>query len=114
MPVRVSNLRLPLVVGALWTFLPCGLLYSALMVAALTGQALQGAAVMALFALGSGVSMLVGPWLWLRLRGAGHGSSLAAGGDWGVRLAGLALALSSGWALWMGLVHDTAPWCVTG
>ena len=105
---------LPLVVGALWTFLPCGLLYSALMVAGLTGQALQGAAVMALFALGSGVSMLVGPWLWLRLRGAGHGSALAAGGDWGVRLAGLALALSSGWALWMGLVHDTAPWCVTG
>ena len=103
---------LPLVVGALWTFLPCGLLYSALMVAGLTGQALQGAAVMALFALGSGVSMLVGPWLWLRLRGAGHGSALAAGGDWGVRLAGLALALSSGWALWMGLVHNAAPWCV--
>ena len=103
---------LPLVVGALWTFLPCGLLYSALMVAALTGQALQGAAVMALFALGSGVSMLVGPWLWLRLRGAGHGNARIASGDWGVRLAGLALALSSGWALWMGLVHNAAPWCV--
>ncbi|MEY4267906.1 MAG: hypothetical protein RIS90_2441 [Pseudomonadota bacterium] len=105
---------LPLVVGALWTFLPCGLLYSALMVAALTGQALQGAAVMALFALGSGVSMLVGPWLWLRLRGADRGGLSAAGGDWGVRLAGLALALSSGWALWMGLFHNAAPWCVVG
>ncbi|MBU3739529.1 MAG: sulfite exporter TauE/SafE family protein, partial [Rhodoferax sp.] len=35
---------LPLVVGALWAFLPCGLLYSALMVAALTASALGGAA----------------------------------------------------------------------
>lgn len=96
----------PLVVGVLWALLPCGLLYSALLVAALTGSALQGAGVMALFATGTAVSMLAGPWLWLRLRGTGSG-------DWGVRLAGLALALSSAWALWMGLAHDTAPWCVT-
>lgn len=96
----------PLVIGALWTFLPCGLLYSALLVAALTGSALQGAGVMALFALGTSVSMMAGPWLWLRLRGSGAG-------DWGVRLAGLALAASSVWALWMGLAHDAAPWCVT-
>jgi hypothetical protein len=27
-------------------------------------------------------------------------------------LAGLALAITSGWALWMGLVHNQAPWCV--
>lgn len=96
----------PLVVGMLWALLPCGLLYSALLVAAMTGQALEGATVMALFALGTAVSMTLGPWLWLRLRGAGQG-------DWGVRLAGLALALSSAWALWMGLVHNAAPWCLT-
>ncbi len=96
----------PLVVGTLWALLPCGLLYSALLVAAMTGSALEGAAVMALFAAGTAVSMMAGPWLWLRLRGTGRG-------DWGVRLAGLALAASSAWALWMGLVHDTAPWCVT-
>lgn len=95
----------PLVIGALWTFLPCGLLYSALLVAALTGRALEGALVMALFALGTSVSMMVGPWLWLRLSGKGSG-------EWGVRLAGLALAASSVWALWMGLAHDAAPWCV--
>jgi len=95
----------PLVIGALWTFLPCGLLYSALLVAALTGHALEGAGVMALFALGTSVSMMAGPWLWLRLRGNG-------GGDWGVRLAGLALAASSVWALWMAYAHDAAPWCV--
>ncbi|MDO9198831.1 sulfite exporter TauE/SafE family protein [Rhodoferax sp.] len=96
----------PLVIGALWTFLPCGLLYSALLVATLTGRALEGAMVMALFALGTSVSMMAGPWLWLRLRGKGSG-------EWGVRLAGLALAASSVWALWMGFAHDAAPWCVT-
>jgi sulfite exporter TauE/SafE len=96
----------PVVMGALWTFLPCGLLYSALLVAALTGSALEGAAVMALFALGTSVSMMAGPWLWLRLAGKGNGAL-------GMRLAGLALAASSAWALWMAFAHDTAPWCVT-
>jgi len=96
----------PLVIGALWTFLPCGLLYSALLVATLTGSAAEGAIVMALFALGTSVSMMAGPWLWLRLGGTGSG-------DWGMRLAGLALAISSGWALWMGIAHNAAPWCVT-
>ena len=96
----------PLVIGVLWTFLPCGLLYSALLVAALTGSALEGAGVMALFALGTSVSMMAGPWLWLRLRGN-------RGGDWGMRLAGFALAASSVWALWMAYAHNAAPWCVT-
>ena len=96
----------PLVIGALWAFLPCGLLYSALLVAALTGSAIEGALVMALFALGTGVSMTAGAWLWLRLGGPGSG-------DWGVRLAGLALAVSSAWALWMAFAHNAAPWCMT-
>jgi sulfite exporter TauE/SafE len=97
----------PLILGTLWALLPCGLLYSALLVAAMAGGPVDGAAVMALFALGTSVTMTAGPWLWLRLRGAAPGS-----GAWGMRLAGLALAASSGWALWMGLVHNTAPWCV--
>lgn len=95
----------PLVIGTAWALLPCGLLYSALLVAALAGNAFDGAIVMALFALGTSVSMMLGPWLWLRLGGNGKG-------DWGVRLAGAALALSSSWALWMALAHNTAPWCV--
>lgn len=98
----------PLLLGTLWAFLPCGLLYSALLVAAMAGGPWEGASVMALFALGTSVTMTLGPWLWLRLRGASPDS-----GAWGVRLAGAALAASSGWALWMGLVHNTAPWCVT-
>ncbi len=93
-----------LVLGVVWTFLPCGLLYSALLVAGLTGRAIDGALVMGLFAVGTSVSMMLGPWLWLRF-----GSN--SNGDWGVRLAGLALAASAGWALWMAYAHDEAPWC---
>ncbi len=102
----VGARRAPLVFGTVWALLPCGLLYSALLVAALSGQALEGALVMALFALGTSVSLMAGPWLWLRLRGQNAG-------PWGVRLAGLALAASSSWAVWLGLVHDAAPWCIT-
>ena len=91
--------------GVLWALLPCGLLYSALLVAAMSGSAARGAGVMALFAVGSGASLMAGPWLWLRLRGPGSG-------QWAIRIAGLALFASSAWALWMGLVHNTAPWCV--
>ncbi len=96
----------PLAVGALWAFMPCGLLYSALMVAALAAQPLNGAVTMAFFALGSSLSLWTGPWLLLRLQSVGDGA-------WGVRLAGLALASMSSWALWIGLVHQQAPWCVT-
>ncbi len=121
----------PLVMGVLWSLLPCGLLYSALLVAALSSQPLEGAMVMALFALGSGVSLMAGPWLWFRLKpkpfepvvsflrrkeqhkGPHEVQRHDDGASWAIRIAGLALFASSGWALWMGLVHDTAPWCIT-
>ena len=96
----------PLLIGVLWALMPCGLLYSALMVAALTSSVVDGALTMTLFALGSSVSLWAGPWLWLRLQTLGDGA-------WGMRLAGLALFAVSAWGLWMGLVHDQAPWCVT-
>ena len=79
----------PLAIGAMWAFMPCGLLYSALLVAALSGDALDGALTMALFAAGSSVSLLVGPWLLLRFGKRGNG-------EWGMRLAGLALAADGG------------------
>ncbi len=99
----------PVVLGVLWALLPCGLLYSALLVAAIAGKPWEGAAVMALFALGTAVTMGAAPWLWLKLRG--NGVTAGGSGAWGVRLAGLALALSSAWALWMGLAQNAAPWC---
>jgi sulfite exporter TauE/SafE len=92
--------------GAAWALLPCGLLYSALALAALAGEPAGGAAFMALFAAGSGVALWIGPWLLLRLGRHGRGAL-------GMRLAGLVLLIASGWALWMGLVHDQAPWCIT-
>jgi sulfite exporter TauE/SafE len=100
----------PLVLGVLWALLPCGLLYSALLVAALAGNAAGGAMVMALFAVGTSVTMVVGPWLFLRLNGS---PGRLGSGQWGVSLAGAALAASSGWALWMALAHNAAPWCAT-
>ena len=101
----------PVVLGSLWALLPCGLLYSALLVAAMAGGPVDGAFVMAAIALGTSVTMSAAPWLWLKLRG--NSVAKSGSGSWGVRLAGLALAGSSGWALWMGLVHNTAPWCAT-
>lgn len=97
--------RAPVVLGVAWALMPCGLLYSALLVASLSANALEGAAIMALFSIGTSVSLTAGPWLLLHLRGA-------RSGGWGIRLAGMALALTSGWALWMGITQPTGLWCL--
>lgn len=96
--------RAPWVLGVAWALMPCGLLYSALLVASLSANALDGALVMAAFGLGSALVLSLGPWLWLRVRQARSGATA-------MRLAGLALALTSGWALWMGLTQPTGLWC---
>ncbi|MES2787108.1 MAG: sulfite exporter TauE/SafE family protein [Pseudomonadota bacterium] len=96
-----------LVAGTLWALMPCGLLYSALLVASLSGGPLDGAIAMALFALGSGLSLTAAPWLFLRLREAGNGKFK----DLGTRLAGLLLALVAVWALWSDMIHRVAVWC---
>ncbi len=95
---------LPLLAGALWAFMPCGLLYSALMVAVLAGSAMGGALSMAVFALGSAVSLALGPWLWRHWQ-------RRLPGDWGIRIAGALLAGFSAWALWMGDMARAMPWC---
>lgn len=93
--------------GALWTFMPCGLLYSALLVASLSGGPLQGAASMALFAAGSGIALGLGPAV---LKGIQRfGNRLRE--DAGTRIAGGLLALAAGWALWMDFSHRIAVWC---
>lgn len=96
--------RAPVVLGVAWALMPCGLLYSALLVASLSANAMEGAAIMALFSAGTSISLTAGPWLLLRLRGAQSGA-------WGIRLAGMALLATSGWALWMGLTNPTGLWC---
>ncbi|MFW9594236.1 MAG: sulfite exporter TauE/SafE family protein, partial [Macromonas sp.] len=79
-------------------------LYSALLVASLSAGALDGAVIMSSFALGTMVSLAAAPWLLLRL-------NQARSGGWGIRLAGLALVATSGWALWMGITNPTGLWC---
>lgn len=95
--------------GFAWALLPCGLLYTALLTAALSGSVLRGALCMVLFGIGSGIWLVAGPWMWGQFR-ARVGS---VGGAWGPRLAGLVLFLMGGWALWMDVVHgQPAPWCL--
>ena len=93
--------------GALWAFMPCGLLYSALLVASLSGGALDGAFAMALFAVGSGVSLALAPRLILRLQQTGNRLRQ----DWGTRVAGLLLVAAAAWALWIDMAHRIAVWC---
>ncbi|MEP6824402.1 MAG: sulfite exporter TauE/SafE family protein [Ramlibacter sp.] len=93
--------------GALWAFMPCGLLYSALLVSSLSGGPLGGALCMALFALGSGISLALAPWLFARLQQAGNRWRQ----DWGTRAAGGLLALAAAFSLWADLMHRVAVWC---
>ncbi len=93
--------------GTLWTLMPCGLLYSALLVASLAGGAIEGAAAMALFALGGAVALAIAPRLLAKLRRTGNDRRR----DSGTRLAGLLLAAAAAWALWIDLAHRIALWC---
>jgi len=70
------------------------------LVAALSGGPVQGAITMALFAAGSGVWLIAGPWAWLRLSQRLN----RARADWGTRLGGLLLCGVAVWALWHDLV----------
>lgn len=104
-PAIVSmGAKAPVVLGVGWALMPCGLLYSALLVASLSANVLDGAVIMAAFSLGTSVSLAAGSWLLLRIKG-GQSGALA------IRLAGLALAATSGWTLWMGITQPTGLWC---
>jgi uncharacterized protein len=93
--------------GALWVFMPCGLLYSALLVASLSGGFVEGMACMALFAAGSGISLGLAPSALRRLQVLCNRMR----NDWGTRMAGGLLALTAAWALWMDVAQRVAEWC---
>lgn len=97
--------------GLAWAAWPCGLLQSALLVAALANRPASGALAMAAFAGASSAGLLAGRAVWMGTAGA-RGRSLAATG-WMVRLGGLALALASSWALGHGLWMRIWVWCTT-
>ncbi|RVU45574.1 sulfite exporter TauE/SafE family protein [Rubrivivax rivuli] len=94
--------------GALWVAWPCGLLQSALLVAALGSSAATGAAAMAGFALASAPGLLFGPWLLQRLL---RGQNAAARERLAVRAAGLMLVAAAAWALGHGVWHEVAAFC---
>ncbi|MDO8375959.1 MAG: sulfite exporter TauE/SafE family protein [Aquabacterium sp.] len=96
--------------GLAWVAWPCGLLQSALLVAALANTPTAGALVMAGFAAASAAGLVLGPALWWRLSG-GRPGVVAISPAAAVRLAGAALALASAWALGHGLWMRVAAWC---
>jgi uncharacterized protein len=87
----------------LWVAWPCGLLQSALLVAALTGDPAAGAVAMAGFAAASTPGLVLAPWLWRRL---GPGSD-----GWAIRAGGGLLAAAALFSLTHGLWQRVAAWC---
>jgi sulfite exporter TauE/SafE len=96
-----------LLTGMLWALMPCGLLYSALIVASLNANPLTGAFSMATFALGTSISLLIGPMLWFKLKDGCTWLNDATS----MRLAGLLLTGVAAWAIWMDVIHQTKVWC---
>ena len=93
------------VAGSFWVAWPCGLLQSALLVAAMSNTVWGGSAAMAAFAVCSSGGLVLAPWAWRRwgsseraLRGA-------------TRLSGALLAGASAWALGHGLWSRVAAYC---
>jgi len=80
--------------GSLWVAWPCGLLQSALVLAALADGPWGGAGVMGGFALASSAGLWLAPLLWSRLAGAGDRLM-----QLGVRAAGACLAGAALWSL---------------
>jgi sulfite exporter TauE/SafE len=93
--------------GMMWAFMPCGLLYSALLIASLNASPLNGALSMATFALGTSISLIVGPWIWLKLKRGGKFVSE----NTSMRIAGFLLSAIAGWAIWMDLTKSVKVWC---
>lgn len=66
LPARSLNQALPL--GLLWGFLPCGLVYSALTTALVTGSSVRGAGLMLAFGLGTLPNLMLAGMLFKRFR----------------------------------------------
>ncbi|MFM2111932.1 MAG: hypothetical protein RLZZ271_592 [Pseudomonadota bacterium] len=91
------------VAGSFWALLPCGMLYSALMIAALNTRPFMGALSMALFGLGTSVSLLAGAGAWNKLRRFKPEHT--------TRLAGALLCLAAGFALFTDLSSRLLALC---
>ncbi|MFG6449454.1 sulfite exporter TauE/SafE family protein [Roseateles sp. BYS180W] len=103
--VVFAGVARPTLAGLVWLAWPCGLLQSALMVAALASGPVQGALVMGGFALTSGVGLVVGPLLFVKLMRSQRGMV------WAVRISGAMLAASAVWALGHGVWRQVQAFC---
>jgi sulfite exporter TauE/SafE len=99
-------------IGLLWTLMPCGLLYSALMLATLSGDIYYGALMMSIFALCSGFILYLGPFLWIQIKE--NYSNKFFNESYNFRLSGMIIVCLAGFDLWRGLISDEAPWCIFG
>lgn len=113
--IPVTNVPRAFAFGMLWGWMPCGLAYSMLLIAALTAQPLQSAAIMLAFGIGTLPAMLAAawsaPWLaaWTSQRNVRNGA--------GVCLLLCAVAVIAGpWLLaHMHLLHAYLPFdCFAG
>jgi sulfite exporter TauE/SafE len=105
LPVRGPAQAFPL--GLLWGWLPCGLVYSVLAMALLTGSATRGAATLLAFGLGTLPNLMLAGLLLTRFRGIVQGKALRLGAGLLVLafgLWGLINASTLGGKLWQGVV----------
>ena len=84
----------------LWGWLPCGLVYTVLLAAVVSGGALQGAAVMLAFGLGTLPSMLLASAGAARLGTAMRRPALR-------RAAGIAVVCAGLWTMALPLLHSS-------
>ena len=105
MPVRGVAQAFPL--GLLWGWLPCGMVYSVLATALLTGSALRGAATLLAFGLGTLPNLMLAGMLLVRFRHLAQSALVRAFSGLvvlGFGVFGLFNASTLGARLWQGIV----------
>lgn len=105
LPVRSVKQAFPL--GMLWGWLPCGLIYSALSVALMSGSAARGALTAFAFGLGTLPNLLLAGMLLVRFRGFVQKQAVRVASGLlvlGFGVFGLANAQTLGGRLWQGLL----------
>ena len=95
------------ILGTSWALLPCGLLYSALILSGLSGGVWQGALIMLAFVLPTCMWLMGATWL------AGCMKLLwrPRQQQWARRFTGLLLVGGSAWALWQYAAHGIRALC---
>ena len=94
----VKNLRRALGFGMIWGWMPCGLVYTVLLIAALQGDALRSAAIMAAFGLGTLPALFAASFGAQELMGWSHGAA-AKYATGGILLVSAAVTFAAPWLI---------------